>query len=85
VHKDFDHRASELVDQTARIYASHFTEAELKGILAFYQSPLGQKMIVEEPKAMDESMNSAATWADQLSNDVMAKMRVEMKKRGHDM
>ena len=26
-----------------RIYASHFTEAELKQILAFYQSPLGQK------------------------------------------
>jgi hypothetical protein len=85
VHKDYDHRASELVDETARIYAGHFTEAELKSILTFYQSPLGQKMIVEEPKAMDESMTSAATWADQLSTEVMAKMRVEMKKRGHDM
>jgi hypothetical protein len=85
VHKDYDFRSSELVDQTARIYASHFTEAELKNILAFYQSPLGQKIVAEEPKAMDESMNNAATWADQLSNEVMAKMRAEMKKRGHDM
>ncbi len=84
-HKDFDPRVSELIDATARIYASHFTEQELKDMLAFYQSPLGKKMIVEEPKALDESMQNAATWADNLSEDVMAKMRAEMKKRGHDM
>jgi uncharacterized protein len=84
-HKDFDPRVSELIDATARIYASHFTEQELKEMLAFYQSPLGKKMITEEPKAIDESMQNAATWADNLSEDVMAKMRAEMKKRGHDM
>jgi hypothetical protein len=85
MHKDYDGRVSELVDQTAKIYATHFTEQELKDMLAFYQSPLGKKMIVEEPKALDESMQSAATWADNLSEDVMAKMRSEMKKRGHEM
>jgi hypothetical protein len=85
MHKDYDSRVNELVDQTARDYASHFTEAELKEILAFYQSPVGKKMIIEEPKALDESMQGAAKWADNLSEDVMAKMRAEMKKRGHDM
>jgi uncharacterized protein len=85
MRKDFDPRSAELVDATARNYASHFTEAELKGLLAFYQSPLGQKMIVEEPKVIDESMNYAGIWADKLSDDVMVKMRTEMKKRGHDM
>jgi hypothetical protein len=85
VNKDYDSRSNELVDATARIYASHFTEQELKTLLAFYQSPLGRKTLLEEPKAMDESMRNAATWADNLSEDVMAKMRVEMKKRGHDM
>jgi uncharacterized protein len=54
-------------------------------MLAFYQSPLGKKMIVEEPKVLDQSMQAAATWADNLSEDVMAKMRGEMKKRGHEM
>ena len=43
-------RSSELVDQTAQLYASRFTEPELKQILTFYQSPLGKKMIAEEPK-----------------------------------
>jgi uncharacterized protein len=85
LHKEFDGRATEMIDATARAYASHFTEPELKQILAFYQSPLGQKMIVEEPKAIDESMRGAADWADNLSIDVMKRMRAEMKKRGHDI
>jgi hypothetical protein len=85
IEKDYEPRSSELVDATARFYASHFTEAELKGLLNFYQSPLGQKMLVEEPKALDESMAYAGNWGDDLSIDVMSKMRAEMKKRGHDM
>jgi len=85
VHKDYDARSSELVDATARIYARHFTEAELKDILAFYQSPAGKKLLVEEPKATEESVRFAADWADNLSTDVMARMRAEMKKRGHDL
>jgi hypothetical protein len=85
MHKEFDGRSSEMVDAAARAYASHFTEAELKQILAFYQSPVGQKMIVEEPKAIEDSMHNAAEWADNLSVDVMNRMRAEMKKRGHDI
>jgi len=85
LHKDYDSRSSEIVDAVAQIYASHFTEAELKTLLTFYKSPVGQKMLTEEPKVTDESMVDAAKWADNLSGDVMAKMRVEMKKRGHDL
>ena len=83
--KQFSSRSGELMNDAARIYASHFTEAELKQILAFYQSPLGQKLLSEEPKTADESMSMAGSWADKLSEEVMSKMRAEMKKRGHDM
>ena len=37
LHKDYDDRSAEVVDQTARIYASHFTEAELKEMLDLLQ------------------------------------------------
>jgi len=85
LQKDYAPRASELVDMTAKIYAEHFTEAELKALLTFYQSPLGRKMIVEEPKVVDESLTRAGQWGDLLAEDVVAKMRAEMKKRGHDI
>ena len=83
--KQYSVRSGELMNDAARIYASHFTEAELKQILAFYQSPLGQKLLTEEPKTADESMSMAGNWADKVSEEVMSKMRAEMKKRGHDM
>jgi len=83
--KQYAPRTEELVDAAARIYATHFTEQELKDLLTFYKSPLGQKAQVEEPKAFDEAMANAGTWGDNLSQEVMASMRQEMKKRGHDM
>jgi len=85
IEKDYQPRGEEVVDATAHFYASHFTEAELKQILTFYQSPVGQKMLVEEPRALDESMSYAGSWGDNLSVEVMSKLRAEMKKRGHDM
>jgi uncharacterized protein len=83
--KQYSVRSGELMNDAARIYASHFTEAELKQILAFYQSPLGQKALAEEPKVLDESMVFAGNWADNLSTEIITAMRVELKKRGHDM
>jgi uncharacterized protein len=83
--KQYSARSGELLNDAARIYASHFTEPELKQLLTFYQSPLGQKVISEEPKAADESMALAGGWADKLSEEVIGRMRAEMKKRGHDM
>jgi uncharacterized protein len=85
MEREYESKASELEDASARIYASFFTEAELKQILTFYQSPLGRKMLVDEPKALDQSMAHAGEWSDTLAEEVIVKMRDEMKKRGHDL
>ena len=85
LEKQYSSRVNELVDEAARIYAGHFSEQELKQLLTLYRSPLGQKIIDEEPKALDESMAAAGAWADLFSHDVIESMRAEMKKRGHDM
>jgi uncharacterized protein len=85
LERDYAPKVNELVDASARIYASHFTEIELKELLTFYQTPLGRKVIVEEPKALDESMANAGDFGDTFSVEVIARMRDEMKKRGHDI
>src|SRR5262245_47028606 len=82
---DFSPRSAEVLAETAKLYATHFTEQELKDALAFYKSPLGQKLLVEEPKILDDGMRNAQTWANRLSEEVMGKMRAEMKKRGHEI
>jgi uncharacterized protein len=78
-------RQAELNNEVAKVYASRFTEKEIKDLLAFYQSPLGRKLITEEPKALDQSMTYAQDWARRLSDEVVVKMRAEMKKLGHDL
>jgi hypothetical protein len=85
VYRSYGARGAEFADAVARIYATHFTEAELKELLAFYQSPIGVKMLAEEPKVLDEVAAYARQWGQSISDDVMSKMRAEMKKRGHDM
>ena len=82
---EFAPRRAEVIDEVARLYATHFTEQELKDLLAFYSSPLGKKMITEEPRAIEQSMAFAQNWANKLSDEVIAKMRAEMKKKGHDI
>jgi uncharacterized protein len=82
---DLAPRGAEVLIETARLYAMRFTEQELKDALAFYKSPLGRKMLAEEPVIADQSMRSAASWADKLSEEVISKMRSEMRKRGHEI
>jgi len=82
---DLQPRFAEVINEVARQYAAHFSEQELKDILAFYQSPVGKKMLSEQPKVVNGSMQFAQDWANKLSTEVTAKMRDELKKRGHPM
>ena len=82
---DLEPRFAEITDEVARQYASHFSEQELKDILAFYESPAGKKLLQEQPKVVNNSMQYAQNWANKLSTEVTAKMRDELKKRGHPM
>ena len=83
IRNDLAPRFDELVNDVARNYAIHFTEQELKDLLAFYKSPAGKKLVSEQPKVVDASLKFAQTWANSLSDQVIAKMREELKKKGH--
>jgi hypothetical protein len=78
-------RSNELKDEIAKIYAARFTEAELKELLAFFKSPLGKKLLQEEPRFVETSLGRAQDWSNRLSEEVMVKIRAEMKKKGHNL
>ena len=50
--KNFDQQRA--MQQIAAIYDKHFTDDEIKGLLDFYSSPLGQKFAAETPKINKE-------------------------------
>ncbi|MGB9117769.1 DUF2059 domain-containing protein [Bradyrhizobium sp.] len=75
-------REKEIGEQMAKIYASDFTEQELKDLNAFYKTPVGQKLLAQEPKSVQASMAYMQQWAQSFSETVMGEFRSEMKKRG---
>jgi len=83
MRNDLQPRFAELIDEVARLYAANFTEQELKDVLAFYKTTAGKKLLTEQPKIVDSSMKFAQDWANTLSDQVVGKMRDELKKRGH--
>ncbi|HVV62247.1 MAG TPA: DUF2059 domain-containing protein [Pseudolabrys sp.] len=78
-------RLSEVTDEVAKLYATNFSEKELKDLLAFYKSPLGSKLIKDQPIIAEASVRFAQNWANKLSEEVMTMMRAEMKKKGHNL
>ena len=52
-------------------------------MLAFYKSPIGKKVIVEEPVFVDRTMSAAQDWAIKLNEEALQRFRAEMRKRGH--
>jgi hypothetical protein len=75
-------REKEIGEGMAQVYATQFTEQELKDLVAFYKSPLGQKLLTTEPKAIQMSMGYMNQWAQQFSETVNGEFRGEMRKRG---
>jgi hypothetical protein len=85
LHKELDGRSGEVLEQMAQAYASRFTERDLKDLLVFYKTPLGQKFIKEEPMALEDGLKRAQQWADAFADTVVARMRSEMQKKGHPL
>jgi len=82
LHKEYAPKRAELLDIVAKTYAQHFTEQELKDIVAFYRTPSGKKMIAQEPAAIKESLDAAQQWANDFSDVVLQRFRAEMQKKG---
>jgi uncharacterized protein len=49
-----------LLENSAKIYARHFSEAEMHDMIAFYQSATGKRVVTEMPALMRESMQMSS-------------------------
>lgn len=82
---DLKGRENEIGDILAKVYASNFTEQELRDLANFYKTPLGKKVIENEPKAMETSMGFINEWSAKFGEEIVGRFRAEMKKRGKEI
>jgi hypothetical protein len=78
-------REKEIGEGMAAVYANEFSEQELKDLVTFYRSPLGQKLLAAEPKAIQSSMAYMNQWGQSFSGVVNGEFRTEMHKRGKEI
>jgi hypothetical protein len=63
--------ADEATAQLVTIYDQHFTQDEIKGLLQFYGSPLGQKFATEMPKINGEMQAGNRAFSAHIAKDVL--------------
>jgi uncharacterized protein len=85
LRNEYQPRVSEMTNEIVQLYAQRFSEQELKDAIAFYKSAAGKKMLAEEPRVLDATYARLQQWAIQFQNEVMNRVRAEMKKRGHNL
>ncbi|MEA2835263.1 MAG: uncharacterized protein QOG66_3465 [Methylobacteriaceae bacterium] len=85
VKPEFDKRVDEMVDNAARIYAARLNEQQLKDAAAFFKSPAGVAYVQAQPALMNDLFPAMQSWQKQMSEDMVTRIRAEMKKKGHDL
>lgn len=57
------------------IYEKHFTQDEIKYMIAFYESPTGKSMIEKMPLVMNDSMSIGREWSQKLMQRLLEKLK----------
>ncbi|NWJ49438.1 MAG: DUF2059 domain-containing protein [Bacteroidetes bacterium] len=71
-------KTEELVELIIPLYEKYYTEKDIDQLIAFYNTPVGKKMIATMPQIMQESMAIGQNWGRQLAE----KLAKELKEKG---
>ena len=65
----------QLLDRMVPVYQQHFTAAEVAGLLKFYKSALGQKVISQMPQTMAEGMRVGQQWSRERGEQMIRELQ----------
>jgi hypothetical protein len=78
VQKEFNPES--MLELVIPIYDKNLTHEDIRGLIAFYQSPLGRKMAAVTPQITQESMQAGQQWGMQIAQRIQK--RLEEQKKG---
>lgn len=67
----------DIMDILVPIHRKHFTAEDIDGLIRFYESPLGRKLIERQPDMVQESMSAGETWGERIAQEVVDRMIAE--------
>ncbi len=67
-------RPDDLINLIIPIYDRYFTHREIRGIIAFYETDTGKKLIRVLPLIQQDSYDAGAAWGLEISNRVIKRL-----------
>ena len=71
-------KVEEIIQELVPLYDKHFTEADLKALIDFYTTPIGQKLVTTIPQLMNESVEVSSKYFEAH----MSQLTGDLKKNG---
>jgi len=65
----------ELIELVIPIYSKYYTDEELVNLIAFYKSPLGQKVIQKLPLISQDSYYVGQDWGKKVGEKVITRLK----------
>ncbi len=75
----------ELIEITIVIYDKHLTHDEVRGLIAFYQTPLGKKLVQVLPAIGRESMEAGGRWGEERGRKIVERIFEKLRQRGYEV
>ncbi|HEY4093803.1 MAG TPA: DUF2059 domain-containing protein [Luteibacter sp.] len=66
---------NQLIGRMVPVYQKHFTAEDIDGLLKFYKSPLGQKVITQMPATMAEGMQVGKQWGQERGQQMIGQLQ----------
>lgn len=71
-----------LKQQVAEIWASALSASDLATVVAFYQTPTGQRLLAALPAITGKSVQAGMIWGQKTAREAVEKHADELRKRG---
>jgi uncharacterized protein len=78
-------KKDDMFNQFARVYAMNFTQDELKQIVDFYSSPVGQKLASSNQTVSASIHDVMRVWVYNFGTEFVSKVRAELKAEGYKL
>jgi hypothetical protein len=75
----------ELEEPVVAIYDANFSADEIKQLVAFYQSAVGRKIVIQLPQLMQQSVSMGQSWGQQAGARAVERIRAAAKQKGYDL
>jgi hypothetical protein len=74
-----------MVNDLATVYATNFTADELKQLVAFYQQPVGQKLLQNSPEITRQAIQIGQQAERKATDDLRARLTEALRQKGHKL